>query len=48
MTDTLLKEKFERFRTIITALNLEMTNYIPLTTTVHIIEGNHSILDRFI
>lgn len=49
ITDIYLeKEKFERFQTIITALNLEMTDYIPLTTTIHFIEDNLSVLDRFI
>lgn len=49
ITDIYLeKEKFERFRTIITALNLEMTDYIPLTTTIHFIEDNLRVLDRFI
>ena len=42
------KEKFERFQTIITALNLELTDYISLTTTIHFIEDNLSVLDRFI
>lgn len=49
ITDIYLeKEKFKRFQTIITALNLEMTDYIPLTTTIHFIEDNLSVLDRFI
>lgn len=42
------KDEFDKFNQALSALNLERANLIHPTTTVHIIEGNPSILDRFI
>lgn len=42
------KDEFDKFNQALSALNLERANFIHPITTVHIIEGNPSILDRFI
>lgn len=42
------KNEFNKFIQALSALNLERADYIHPTTTVHLIEGNPSIIDRFI
>ena len=42
------KNEFENFKAILSILNLELTEYIPETTTIHFIEDDTSVLDRFI
>lgn len=49
VTDLYLnKKEFEQFNILLSVLNLELTEYIPETTTIHFIEDDPSILDRFI
>ena len=42
------KNEFENFKAILSILNLELTEYIPETTTIHFIEDDTSVIDNFI
>ena len=49
VTDLYLnKKEFEQFNILLSVLNLELTEYIPETTTIHFIEDDTTVLDRFI
>ena len=49
VTDLYLKKnEFENFKALLAMINLELTEYIPETTTIHFIEDDTSVIDNFI